>query len=160
MSKTESTGRGRMREIRFSDTDAGSMLPVVKDPGEVKAPESADEKKTLVEWAKLAGHIAPAIPKGGYAHRGDRFRGIGRAGGFDVRILLVHMKAHATKERPFYENALYTRAQYDALVNEARNVACGSASPMRERVEAVVAHKGGFISKEEHARLTAGAQES
>lgn len=150
MSKPESTGRGRMREIRFSDTDAGAMLPKVSDPGEVAPASADDEVRPMLEWAKLAGHIAPPIPKGGYAHRGDRFRG------FDVRILIVHLKAHGR----YVEGKTMTRAEYDALVAEARGVTCGNASPMRERVESVVAHRGGFISKEEHARLTAGAQES
>lgn len=138
MADEKSGAARRLKEIRFSDTDAGASLPVVKDPGEVAAPTSDDERKQLLEWAKLAGHIAPEIPKGGYKHRGDRFRG------FDVRILLVHLKAHASKERPFYPNQTYTRAEYDALVKEAQSVPCGSSSPMRDLVESLEAHAGGF----------------
>ena len=124
----------RKKEIRFGDGDAGASLPQL--PADISPPKG--EKATLVEWAKQAGHVPPPIPRGGYARRGDRFKG------FDVRILLVHMKAHATPDKPFYENALYTREEYDALVKEAQGVACGSASPMRDQVEALEAHAGGF----------------
>ncbi len=141
------------KEIRFSDTDAGASLPAV--PADVKPPTAGAERATLLEWAAQAGHIAPAIPKGGYTHRGDRFRG------FDVRILIVHLKAHATPERPYVNGQLFTREEYDALVAEARGVTCGNASAMRDRVESMVPHRGGFVTREEFEKLKAQkAQES
>lgn len=141
MAANEGAPRGRAtKEIRFSDTDAGASLPAI--PADVKPPAAGAERATLLEWAKQAGHVPPPVPRGGYTRRGDRFKG------FDVRILLVHLRAHATPARPFYENALYTRDEYDALVKEAQGVPCGSASPLRDRVESLEAHNGGFRPRE------------
>jgi hypothetical protein len=138
---------GALPEMHFSDKDAGSRLPTI--PEGVKPPAASVDKATIDEWAAQAGHLPPRHPPGGYRHRGERPKG------FDVRILHVHLRAHATKERPYYVNALYTREEYDALVKEARGVSLGNASEMRDRVESVVAYRGGFITREEHARLTA-----
>ena len=135
MGSNEGAPRGsQKREIRFSDADAGASLPSV--PRDVAPP--VGELATIHQWAAQAGHVAPPVPGGGYRHRGDRFRG------FDYRILIVHMKAHATAERPYVEGQMMTRAQYDALVAEAQGVTCGTASPMRELVESMEAHAGGF----------------
>lgn len=133
------------KEIRFSDKDAGASLPPI--PADARPPVAGATKATLPQWAAQAGHIPPPIPRGGYRHRGERFKG------FDVRILIAHLRAHGR----YVEGVEMTREEYDALVLEARSVSCGSSSAMRDRVEALVPHKGGFVTKEEHARRTAAA---
>jgi hypothetical protein len=148
-SKEGSAGGARTtREIRFSDTDAGASLPVV--PATVAPPTG--ERATMLQWAAQAGHIAPPVPKGGFRHRGERHRG------FDVRILIVHLRAHATPERPYVEGQLMTRAEYDALVAEAQGVACGNASPARAAVESMVAWKGDFITREKFESMSQKAE--
>lgn len=146
----EGTAAPRMREIRFSDTDASSSLPRPKDPGPVKAPASADDKLTIVEWSKVAGHFDAGPPAGGYRRRGDRHRGL------DVRVLIFHLRQRGeyVADRPI------TRAQYDALWAELnRETAMAPDTAMGRAVAGMVAHKGGFITKEEHARLTGAAKE-